>query len=236
MIHRHGLGKVPPKPHTAFYEGDTLLMEQCVTRDGFDGPFSILYFRVPPTDETRVGKASVPGFCPFDYVEEQPLHRRHIRTQDAQVDGDFLTARRMLLGNADLQISVCKPNQPAKDFFSNGDGDECWFAFDGGGVLESIYGILPFKKHDYVIIPKVTPYRLHPEGGSGTFLVFEGRPHIEVPDYWRNRARRRLRGLLSRSNRPVRLSTQRLPAGVPRGRQASDRFDCYRRQLPVCRE
>jgi len=188
MIHRHQLGNVPPKPHTTFYENDRLLMEQCVTREGFDGPFSILYFRIPPTDETHVEKTSVPGFAPFELVDEQPLHRRHLRTQDVRVDGDFLTARRTLLVNADVHVGVCKPNQPAKNFFCNSDGDECWFAYDAGGVLESVYGTLPFKKHDYVLVPKATPYRLHPAGNKGTFLVFESRSYIDVPKQWRNRA------------------------------------------------
>lgn len=188
MIHRHQLGKVPPKPHTAFYENDKLLMEQCVTREGFDGPFSILYFRIPPTDETQVEKMAVTGFCPFDIVEDQPLHRRHLRTQDIHVEGDFVTARRTVLINSDVQIGICKPNQPARNFFCNSDGDECWFAFDRGGVLESVYGTLPFKKHDYILIPKATPYRLHSDGKNATFLVFEGRAFIDIPKQWRNRS------------------------------------------------
>lgn len=188
MIHRYQLGNVPPKPHTTFYEDGKLLMEQCLTREGFEGPYSILYFRTPPTDETQVKKMTVPGFCPFEPVEEQPLHRRHIRTQDVATDGDFLTARRTLLFNNDVQIGVCKANQPARNFFSNSDGDECWFAYDCGGVLESVYGTLPFRKHDYLLIPKATPYRLHPENHRGTFLTFEGSQFIDIPSQWRNRA------------------------------------------------
>ncbi len=188
MIHRHQLGEVPAKPHTTFYENGKLLMEQCVTREGFDGPFSILYFRTPPTDESRVEKMAVEGFCPFELVEEQMLHRRHLRTQDISVAGDFLTARRTLLVNDDIQIGISRPTVPAGDFFSNGDGDECWFAYDGGGVLESIYGTLQFRKHDYVLIPKVTPYRIHPEGGKGTFLVFEASSYVDIPKQWRNRS------------------------------------------------
>ena len=80
MIHRHQLGKVPPKPHTTFYDNDKLLMEQCVTREGFNGPFSMLYFRKPPTDESQVEKMAVPGFAPFEIIEDQPLHRQHLRT------------------------------------------------------------------------------------------------------------------------------------------------------------
>ena len=186
MIHRHQLGKVPAKPHTAFYEDGKLLMEQCVTREGFEGPFSVLYFRTPPTDETRVESVKAPGFCPVETTAEQPLHRRHIRTQDISPGGDFVSSRKTLLVNEDVHIGVCKIDQAPANFFSNGDGDECWFAYDRGGVVESVYGVLPFRKYDYVIIPKATPYRLRADGDRGTFLVFEGRSYIDLPKQWRN--------------------------------------------------
>ena len=38
-----------------------LLLEQMITREGFNGPFTILYYRVPPTDEVEV-KALAVGF------------------------------------------------------------------------------------------------------------------------------------------------------------------------------
>lgn len=186
MIHHHSLGKVPPKPHTTFYEGDKLLMEQMVTREGFNGPFSILYYRIPPTDEFEVESLKLPGFCPFELVKEQPLHRRHVKTQDLKPHGDFLTGRKTLMVNRTLQMGLCKPVEPATHFFSNGDGDECWFVKEGSGRLESVYGILPFRQHDYLLIPKSTPYRLHLDNHTGTLLVFEGRPWIGVPKQYRN--------------------------------------------------
>jgi homogentisate 1,2-dioxygenase len=186
MIHYHRLGSVPSKHHVTHYEDGKLLMEQCVTRVGFESTYSILYYRTPPTDEFSVRSAELPGFCPIEPLAEQPLHRRHFRTGDLQTDGDFLTARRTVLMNDDVRVDICKPNQPAKDWFSDGDGDECWFAYEGGGTLESVYGILPFRKHDYVIIPKGSPYRLHPEGGKGTFLVFESSSYVDLPRQFRN--------------------------------------------------
>jgi len=187
MIQRHQLGRVPPKPHTVFRDaGEKLLMEQCVTRRGFEGPYSILYFKTPPTDEFAVEPLEVPDFCPCQPVDAQPLHRRHVRTQDHQPAGDFLTGRRTLLFNADIQVGICKPVEPPRLFFSNGDGDECWFIHSGSGVLESLYGILPFREHDYLLIPKSTPYRLHFAGHRGTCLVFEGRGTIGIPREFRN--------------------------------------------------
>ncbi|MDX2197550.1 MAG: homogentisate 1,2-dioxygenase [Phycisphaerae bacterium] len=187
MIHRHTLGRIPAKHHIAMRDEDgKLLMEQMVTREGFHGPYSILYFRTPPTDEFSVEKLALPGFCPFELVKEQPLHRRHVRTQDFKPAGDFLTGRKTLMVNSDIHVGVCKPAQPADRFFSNGDGDECWFIKEGSGRLESVYGVLPFKKHDYILIPRSTPYRLHLDGDRGSLLVFEGKPRIGIPSDYRN--------------------------------------------------
>ncbi len=187
MIHRHQLGRVPPKPHTTFYDEDgKLLMEQMVTRVGFEGPFSILYYRVPPTDEFEVEPLKLPGFAPFELVPEQPLHRRHIRSQKLQPGGDFLTGRKVLLVNQYLRISVAKPTDPPQRFFSNADGDELWFIKQGSGVLESVYGLLPFREHDYVMIPRATPYRMRFENDRATALVFEGRPWLGIPKEYRN--------------------------------------------------
>jgi homogentisate 1,2-dioxygenase len=187
MLHYHRLGNLPKKHHIVFHDADgRLLMEQMVTREGFHGAYSILYFRTPPTDEFSVSPLKLPGFCPVDLVPEQPLHRRHFKSQDFKPQGDFLTGRRTLLVNSDIHIGVCKPTEPAGRFFSNGDGDECWFVKEGSGYVESVYGILPFVKHDYVLIPRSTAYRIHLDGNRGTLLVFEGRPRIGIPSDYRN--------------------------------------------------
>ncbi|MCG8409327.1 MAG: homogentisate 1,2-dioxygenase [Phycisphaerales bacterium] len=188
MIHYMRMGKLPPKPHIAFYDDGKLLMEQCHTREGFEGPYSTLYFKTPPTDENAVEKMGIPGFCPFEPLAEQPLYRRHIRTQDLKLQGDFLDARRVLLFNADVQMSMVKPTETSERFFSNGDGEELYFVYQGSGRFETMFGILPFRERDYVIIPRSTPYRIHWDGDAPQFFVFEGRGFIDIPKEFRNRA------------------------------------------------
>lgn len=187
MIQYVAMGKIPPKPHTTHYEDGKLLMEHCHTREGFEGAFSILYYRTPPTDENAVEKLAIPGFCPFEPLPEQPLHRRHIKTQDMKLKGDFLDARRVMMFNSDVQISMVKPTEKSPRFFSNGDGDELYFVNRGKGRIETLFGVLPFKDRDYLLIPRSTPYRIHWEGPDPDFLVFEGRGFIDVPKEWRNR-------------------------------------------------
>ncbi|MEK6642676.1 MAG: homogentisate 1,2-dioxygenase [Planctomycetota bacterium] len=187
MIQYHSLGKKPPKPHTAFYEDGKLLMEHCHTREGFEGPFSVLYYRIPPTDENAVERINIPGFCPFEPLAEQPLHRRHIKTQNLTTKGDFLDARRVLLFNADVYMSMVKPTEQSTRFFSNADGDEMYFVNKGTGRFETLFGVLPFKAHDYIQIPRATPYRIHWDGPNPEFFAFEGRGWIDVPKEYRNK-------------------------------------------------
>jgi homogentisate 1,2-dioxygenase len=188
MIHYHKLGRLPAKPHTAFYDDDgKLLMEHCHTREGFEGAFSVLYYRVPPTDENAVETIAIPGFCPFEALDKQPLYRRHIKTPDLKVSGDFLDARRVLLFNSDVQMSMCKPTKTSSRFFANGDGEELYFVYKGSGRIESVFGVLPFRERDYVIIPRAVPYRVHWDAANPEFFIFEGRGFIDIPKEWRNR-------------------------------------------------
>jgi len=109
-----------------------------------------------------------------------------VRSQDLVPGGNFLTSRKTLLVCDTVHVGICKPNEPADRFFSNGDGDELYFVTEGSGYVESLYGILPFRKHDYVLIPKSTAYRIHLDGDKGTLLVFEGRPWLGIPSDYRN--------------------------------------------------
>ncbi len=186
MLHRLALGQLPPKPHTTCYENNKLLMEQMITREGFHGPYSVLYYRVPPMEESSVEPFALPGYCPAKRLDEQPLRRRHIRTQDIKPGGDYLSGRRTLLVSQSLDLGVAKPVGNTGRYFCNGDGDELYFAKEGSGTLESVFGYLPFRKHDYVLIPKGTFYRLKVDAPGATLLWFEGRPEIKIPNAYRN--------------------------------------------------
>jgi homogentisate 1,2-dioxygenase len=186
MIHRVTLGKVPPKPHTQLWENDKLLMEQMITRGGFNGPFSILYYRRPPTGDSGAEPIEIPGYSPVALVNEQALRRRHLESARIQPSGDWLSGRVTLVTSDALEVGVCKPIEAGRRFFSNGDGDEAIFVTEGAGRLESLYGVLPFRRHDYVVIPKSTPYRMVFDDGPATMLWMEG-AEIGVPGEWRNR-------------------------------------------------
>jgi homogentisate 1,2-dioxygenase len=99
----------------------------------------------------------------------------------------------VLLSNSDVAIGVCRPTEKAARYFSNADGDELYFVQSGTGRIESMFGPLPYRPGDYLLIPRGTVYRVVPDatqgGGEGAlWLLIEGRTHIEIPQNFRNPA------------------------------------------------
>jgi homogentisate 1,2-dioxygenase len=70
-------------------------------------------------------------------------------------------------------------------FYRNGEGDEVVFVHEGSGTLETIFGDVPYKEGDYVVIPRGTTYRFAPKGPQ-RHLVFESPGLIEIPRRYRN--------------------------------------------------
>src|SRR5919197_1075340 len=53
-------------------------------------------------------------------------------------------------------------------------------------MLETIFGDLPYREGDYIVIPRGTTYRFVPNGGSQRYLVFETPGMFEIPRRYRN--------------------------------------------------
>jgi homogentisate 1,2-dioxygenase len=70
-------------------------------------------------------------------------------------------------------------------FYRNGEGDEVVFVHEGSGTLETIFGDLPYREGDYVVIPRGTTYRFAPEGEQ-RHVVFTSPGLIEIPRRYRN--------------------------------------------------
>ncbi len=163
------LGDVPRKRHIQFRDNGTLLTEEVMGLEGFTGNESILYHLQSPCRVVKLG-----GFEPIEreeWVPEQHAHR-HFKTFDTEPEGDEITGRRLLMWNNDVEISLCRPTQRMHYFFRNGEGDEVVFVHEGSGTLETIFGDVPYKEGDYIVIPRGTTYRFDPKGPQ-RYLVFE---------------------------------------------------------------
>jgi homogentisate 1,2-dioxygenase len=184
MIDRMQLGEVPPKPHTVFRAPDgKLRFEECFTRRGFDGEFSILYHEGPPMTDLRIGPAK-PGRFEHQAANPapaQPLRRRLVLGEKAP---EGFTP---ILMNDDVVVSLFKLPKEAEspDGFSNGDGDELFFVFEGEGILETPFGDLPIRRNDYLLVPRGVIHRFRissPLEG----ILFELRGGLHIPKEFRN--------------------------------------------------
>jgi homogentisate 1,2-dioxygenase len=92
-----------------------------------------------------------------------------------------------LLVNADVSLARCRPAQPQRELFRNADADEIVFVHSGKGVLHTMFGPLPFRDVDYVVIPRCTTYRLEFEPGTTPdLLVIEAAGNISIPARYLN--------------------------------------------------
>ena len=56
-----------------------------------------------------------------------------MHTKSVEPGGDEVTGRRLLMWNADVEISLCRPTEQMEYFFRNGEGDEVIFVHEGIG-------------------------------------------------------------------------------------------------------
>ena len=176
------LGDVPRKRHIQFRDNGRLLTEEVMGLEGFDGNESILYHLQSPCRVRELG-----SFEPIErdeWVPDAHAHR-HFRTMGVEAEGNEITGRKLLMWNADVEISLCCPTEPMDFFYRNGEGDEVIFVHEGSGTLETIFGDLRYKAGDYVVVPRGTTYRFVPEGPQ-RHLVFESPGLIEIPRRYRN--------------------------------------------------
>lgn len=184
MIHRLQLGQVPPKPHTVFEPEGKLSFEHCITRQGFDGTYSIVYHRqAPHWIESQQEQGLHPGFAPTEELT-QPCRRHFLAPQLKASDSPFL-GRKLLLANSDVAIWFVHAEQADPTLTVNADGDEVVFVFSGQGLVHTQLGVLHYQAGDYVYLPRGIIHRWQPTQTS-QFMITEGRSWIDLPAQYRN--------------------------------------------------
>ena len=187
MLDRVCVGRVPQKPHTVFRADDgSLLYEECLTRDGFDGPFSILYHQRRPHESQPV--SLVRSFPVPAAAAQSGLLRRHYRCLALpNAGGAPLETRQSLLFNGDVVIGFVRPDRSDPGYFVNADADELFFVLHGAGTLRSVFGDLSFASGDYVCVPKGTLHRFVLQPGEGqAWLSIECKGGLGLPARYRN--------------------------------------------------
>ncbi|MDQ1395289.1 MAG: homogentisate 1,2-dioxygenase [Acidimicrobiaceae bacterium] len=160
----------------------SLYPEEVMGAEGFSGRYSILYHRYAPTRVVKVSEAEPLPASPAPAVDGTLRHHL-LRTAPAPVDqgSDELAARTLLLHNDDVSLAISPfGGQPGR-ITRNGGADEVHFVHQGGGRLESTFGILDYCSGDYVVIPKGTTHRWVPAASENRHLVIETPGDVRLP-------------------------------------------------------
>jgi len=186
MLDRRCVGEVPEKPHIrARSQTGAPLYEECITRAGFDGAFSMLYRLHRPHEAEPSALTST--FAAPELVTARPLLRRHYRCLALPSGATSAEARTHLLTNHDVSIGFLRPTEPDGAYFVNADGDELFFVHEGSGVLRTAFGDLPYRTGDYIGVPKGVLHRFLPTAGEPQALLWlEFMGSLGVPKHYRN--------------------------------------------------
>ncbi|MDT8392427.1 MAG: homogentisate 1,2-dioxygenase [Bacteroidales bacterium] len=187
MSFYHRLGKIPPKRHTQFRKpGGGLYAEQLVSTEGFSDDYSLVYHIHPPT---QVKSVDTPYSVAPEVAVEQNLQHRSFQGFSVKPADDYLQSRKTMMFNNDISIILAAPKRSMTEyFFKNSGADEMIFVHEGEGVLKTMYGLLPFKPGDHLIIPRGVIYQLHFNADANRLLIMESYSPIRFPKRYVSRA------------------------------------------------
>ena len=153
--------------------------------EGFTGTSALLYHVHPPTTVKSVRRVKE---MKFEADPDQTLHHRHFLTREAKKGGSPTLDRIPLLFNQDIAMLYVEPDKEDEHFYRNAQADELVYVAKGQGVLESVFGDLPFGEGDYLVIHRgiLHRYEFDRAGSSRSLLVMESRGHVRWPKRYRN--------------------------------------------------
>ncbi len=203
------LGTVPRKRHTVFRKpGGGLYAEELMGHEGFVGTSSLLYHIHPPT---TVKSARRLREIKWEEDDDTSLRHRHFRTARITTHGSPTLDRVPLLFNSDIGMLYVEPDENDVHFYRNSQADECVYVAEGSGVLESVFGDLPFRQGDYVVIHRNITHRWRFDLATPPkLLIFESRGHVRFPSRYKNNFGQLLEGAPF-SERDIRRPTELRP-------------------------
>ncbi|MCF8372422.1 MAG: homogentisate 1,2-dioxygenase [Bacteroidales bacterium] len=186
MPHYYKMGEIPHKRHTVYRKPDGgLYQEQLVSTEGFSDTYSLVYHSQMPTMVKQIDKAY--SVAPKIALEKNMQHRSFKGFNIKPAD-DYLESRMPVLVNNDLHISLAAPRKSMKDyFFKNSAGDEMIFVHKGEGTLRTMYGNIPFKYGDHLIIPRGVIYQMEFNSEDNRLFIVESFTPLRFPKRYMNK-------------------------------------------------
>jgi homogentisate 1,2-dioxygenase len=183
------LGSLPRKRHIEHkhqpgYRNEGIYYEEVVTLTGFGRAYSIIYHLRPPT---RVKKVEAAGTLTVETTEQPTLRHHHLKTSALKPADDLINGRVPILINSDVMMARCRPAQRQAELYRNATCDEVLFIHQGQGTLHTMFGPLPFKAYDYVVVPRCTTYRVEFDAGvQPDLLIIEATGNVGIPERYVN--------------------------------------------------
>jgi homogentisate 1,2-dioxygenase len=146
------------------------------TLQGFGDVYSLLYHVSPPTDVLQI--EATRSVALREWLCDS--HRHHLfDTGNLNGGGDFFAARKPLLYNEDIVVSVAAPASADDTFYRNAGCDEFICVGTGRGSLETPFGSLAYGPGDMIVVPRGTLQQWVPESGSPhRLLILESKTTI----------------------------------------------------------
>ena len=187
MPHYHKLGEIPPKRHTQFRKPDgNLYAEQLVSTEGFSAKYSLVYHTYPPT---TIREIETPHSVVPEIAMEKNMQHRSFQGFKIKPERDYIRSRKAVLVNDDVYIHLAAPEQwGGNHFFKNSDGHEMIFVHQGDGILRTMYGNIPFRYGDHLIIPRGVIYQLDFSTKDNRLFIVESFGPFRFPKRYVNDA------------------------------------------------
>ena len=182
----HSLGQIPAKRHTVFRKPDgALYAEELVSTEGFSSMYSLVYHTHPPTIVKELG---TPYSVEPKIAREKHLKHTSLLGFNIKPEKDYLESRKIVLVNADLQISLAAPMESMTTYFyKNSQADEVIFIHKGSGTLKTGFGKIFFKYGDYIVVPRGTIYQIEFNDTDNRLFIIESFSPIHFPKRYQNK-------------------------------------------------
>src|SRR3954453_17048967 len=184
------VGSVPPKRHTQHRDPEgRLYHEELMGEEGFSSDSSLLYHVGVPSGivDSQVWELPDQSRTP-----NHPLKPRHVRLhglfpEPGEGAGSCpVEGRRLVLGNNDVRLNYVVTGTDPSPLYRNAIGDECVYVESGSGVVETVFGVVPYRTQDYVLVPRATTHRWVPSEPSRLYAI-EANSHIAPPKRYLSR-------------------------------------------------
>ncbi len=180
MAHYQKRGEIPSKRHTVFTKPNgELYAEELFSSEGFASDYSLIYHNHPPTKVLTIDE---PYDVTPEVVVDRNLQNRAFKGFDLKSNADYLSSRKIVLTNDDVNIILAAPKKSMEDyFFKNAQCDEMIFVHKGSGYLLTVYGVLNFSPGDHLVVPKGTVYQLKFDDADNRLFIVESNQPFKFP-------------------------------------------------------